>query len=301
MGDFGDFCERIELRVEPFQRRIVKGIAGPEREFVALLPRGQGKTTLLAAIALHHLTTVEGAQVYCAASSRDQARILSSQPPGSPASSTTITSPRATLNSAGARTPMSQRCSAATCEFWLPTRCDCADRRTTSRSWTRPAACASRRRGSTGRCAAMLKRPSLEAGRDLDRWCWCRQSARSPPCSHAFSAEGRWSRRGHRRARRTDGSSNGRSPKTQTSTTRRSSSANPASWITVDGLTRTARSGARSRLPPLPLQPVDEREGHWLPQAHGGHASANPSSNPAQTSGSASTSAANAARPPSSG
>ena len=41
-----------------------------------LLPRGNGKTTLLAAIALHHLLTVERAEVYCAAASREQARIL---------------------------------------------------------------------------------------------------------------------------------------------------------------------------------------------------------------------------------
>ena len=41
-----------------------------------LLPRGQGKTTLLAALALHHLTQTEGAEVYVAASSRAQASIL---------------------------------------------------------------------------------------------------------------------------------------------------------------------------------------------------------------------------------
>jgi len=74
--EFGPFCERIGLHLEPFQRRIAKAAAGPERELVALLPRGQGKTTLLAAIALHHLVTVENAAVYCAASSREQARIL---------------------------------------------------------------------------------------------------------------------------------------------------------------------------------------------------------------------------------
>src|SRR5205809_7221224 len=76
MGDFGQFCERIGLRLEPFQRRIARAVAGPEREVVIVLPRGQGKTTLLAAIALHHLLTVDGAAVYCAASSRAQARIL---------------------------------------------------------------------------------------------------------------------------------------------------------------------------------------------------------------------------------
>jgi phage terminase large subunit-like protein len=73
---FTAFCARIGLALEPFQKRIAKAVAGPERECVVLLPRGQGKTTLLAAIALHHLTSVEGAAVYCAASSREQARIL---------------------------------------------------------------------------------------------------------------------------------------------------------------------------------------------------------------------------------
>ncbi len=76
MDDFKDFCTSVGLTLEPFQRRIAKAAAGPEREFVALLPRGQGKTTLLAAIAVHHLVTTENAAVYCAASSRDQARIL---------------------------------------------------------------------------------------------------------------------------------------------------------------------------------------------------------------------------------
>jgi phage terminase large subunit-like protein len=64
------------LALEPFQKRIGKAAAGPEREFVCLLPRGQGKTTLIAALAVHHMLTVENAAVYCAAASRDQARIL---------------------------------------------------------------------------------------------------------------------------------------------------------------------------------------------------------------------------------
>jgi phage terminase large subunit-like protein len=76
MAVFEDFCAQIGLKLEPFQRRIAKAAAGPEREFVCLLPRGQGKTTLLAAISLHHLLTVDDAAIYCAASSRDQARIL---------------------------------------------------------------------------------------------------------------------------------------------------------------------------------------------------------------------------------
>ncbi len=73
------FCERVGLQLEPFQKLIAKAAAGHERELVVLLPRGQGKTTLLAALAVHHLLSVEDAAVYVAAASRDQARILFEQ------------------------------------------------------------------------------------------------------------------------------------------------------------------------------------------------------------------------------
>jgi phage terminase large subunit-like protein len=70
------FCRLIGLDLEPFQRRIASAVAGPERELLVSLPRGNGKTTLLAAFALHHLITVERAEIYCAAASAPQARIL---------------------------------------------------------------------------------------------------------------------------------------------------------------------------------------------------------------------------------
>jgi phage terminase large subunit-like protein len=73
VGRFAKYCG-VEL--EPFQRRITAAAAGPERELAVLIPRGNGKTMLSALIALHHLVTVESAQVYCAAASREQARIL---------------------------------------------------------------------------------------------------------------------------------------------------------------------------------------------------------------------------------
>lgn len=74
--EFGRFCEHVGLRLEPFQRRIAAAAAAPERELVVLLPRGNGKTTLTAALAVHHLATRDDAQVYCAAASRAQAAIL---------------------------------------------------------------------------------------------------------------------------------------------------------------------------------------------------------------------------------
>lgn len=49
---------------------------GPERELVVCLPRGNGKTTLLAAMSVYELLTVDSPAVYVAAASRDQARVL---------------------------------------------------------------------------------------------------------------------------------------------------------------------------------------------------------------------------------
>ena len=69
------FCELIDEPLEPFERRIARAHFGLERELVAVLPRGNLKTTLAAKIGLHHLLTVPGAAVTLGASSRDQARI----------------------------------------------------------------------------------------------------------------------------------------------------------------------------------------------------------------------------------
>lgn len=75
-ADFEAFCERVDLALEPFQKRIVRAIYGEQHELLALLPRGQGKTTLLAAIAVFELMRTERPAVYVAAASRDQARVL---------------------------------------------------------------------------------------------------------------------------------------------------------------------------------------------------------------------------------
>jgi phage terminase large subunit-like protein len=76
MTGFESFAADCGLELEPFQKRIARAVAGRERECVILLPRGQGKTALMALMALHHLTTTERARVFCAAASREQARIL---------------------------------------------------------------------------------------------------------------------------------------------------------------------------------------------------------------------------------
>jgi phage terminase large subunit-like protein len=64
------------LDLEPFQRRILLAVFGPEPEALILVARGGGKTTLMGLVVVHHLLTVEDAKVYVAASSKDQARIL---------------------------------------------------------------------------------------------------------------------------------------------------------------------------------------------------------------------------------
>lgn len=72
---FYAFCELIDEPLEPHERRIARAHFGHEREVVAVLPRGNRKTTLAALIALHHLLTVKDAAVTIGAASRDQARI----------------------------------------------------------------------------------------------------------------------------------------------------------------------------------------------------------------------------------
>src|SRR4051812_40444568 len=73
---FVRFCGRLGYGLEPFQRRIARAAFGPEPELVALLPRGNWKTTTLALLNVYPLLSVERPAAYCAASSREQARIL---------------------------------------------------------------------------------------------------------------------------------------------------------------------------------------------------------------------------------
>ena len=73
---FERFCGRLGLELEPFQKRICREVFAGRRELLILLPRGNGKTTLLAALALFLLITTEEPKIYLAASSRDQAALL---------------------------------------------------------------------------------------------------------------------------------------------------------------------------------------------------------------------------------
>ena len=64
------------LEIEPFQRLILSHVFAGRRELLVLIPRGNGKTSLFAALALFHLLSVEAPAIYCAAAGREQARLL---------------------------------------------------------------------------------------------------------------------------------------------------------------------------------------------------------------------------------
>jgi len=64
------------MALEPFQRLILGDYFAGSRETVAILPKKNGKSTLLAALALYHLLSTADAEVVVAAASREQAMIL---------------------------------------------------------------------------------------------------------------------------------------------------------------------------------------------------------------------------------
>lgn len=84
---FASWCSRLTLEndqrflLEPFQRAILADYFDGCRETLVLLPSGNGKTTLFAALALYHLIYRTGAdgghsECYIAAASRDQATLM---------------------------------------------------------------------------------------------------------------------------------------------------------------------------------------------------------------------------------
>jgi phage terminase large subunit-like protein len=88
VAHFREFCERLVLdngahwRLEPFQVEIVKPILTGTRETWAILPQGNGKTTLIAGMALYHAAYTDQPWVPIGAASRDQAAILFGQAAG---------------------------------------------------------------------------------------------------------------------------------------------------------------------------------------------------------------------------
>jgi hypothetical protein len=89
LAHFEEFCRRFlvldngkPFELEPFQRRILAGYFAGVTEVLICLPKKNGKTTLLAALAIYHLIYTANAQCYIAASAVDQARILYEQAVG---------------------------------------------------------------------------------------------------------------------------------------------------------------------------------------------------------------------------
>jgi phage terminase large subunit-like protein len=82
LREFEAFCRLLELEqgrpmaLEPFQKRVLRDYFGGTRETLVLLPKKNGKSTLLAALALFHLLSTPDAECVIAAASREQAMIL---------------------------------------------------------------------------------------------------------------------------------------------------------------------------------------------------------------------------------
>jgi phage terminase large subunit-like protein len=73
---FGEFFGLLGHDLENFQRLIVEEIFSDRRETVVLIPRGNGKSTLLAAVALWMLLRQPDGRIVIGAASRDQASVL---------------------------------------------------------------------------------------------------------------------------------------------------------------------------------------------------------------------------------
>jgi phage terminase large subunit-like protein len=85
LADFTRFCRQLKteagkpLVLRAFQRRLLGPYFRRIRETVIVLPTGNGKTTLLAALAVYHMLRVPNAQVLIVASAADQAATLFKQ------------------------------------------------------------------------------------------------------------------------------------------------------------------------------------------------------------------------------
>jgi phage terminase large subunit-like protein len=85
---FEEFCNRLKLEdgtaleLYPEQRVMLRDYFEGAQESLILIPKKNGKTTLLAALGLFHLMVTDDAACYIGAASRDQATILFEQAVG---------------------------------------------------------------------------------------------------------------------------------------------------------------------------------------------------------------------------
>jgi phage terminase large subunit-like protein len=74
---FGLFCSLLGLKLHGYEREILADyFAGTAIETVCIIPKKNGKSTLLAALALYHILMVRNAKCLIGASSRDQATLI---------------------------------------------------------------------------------------------------------------------------------------------------------------------------------------------------------------------------------
>ena len=82
LAAFAAFCGSLTVEngspmmLEPFQRTILADFFAGASETLILLPKKNGKSTLLSAVALFHLLTTDDAECVIAATSRDQASLI---------------------------------------------------------------------------------------------------------------------------------------------------------------------------------------------------------------------------------
>jgi phage terminase large subunit-like protein len=89
LDDFADFCadyltldNGAPMVVEDFQRKILGPVFDRVRETLVLLPKKNGKSTTLGALAIFHLLTTPDADCIVVAASREQAEIILRQARG---------------------------------------------------------------------------------------------------------------------------------------------------------------------------------------------------------------------------
>jgi phage terminase large subunit-like protein len=88
LDDFGLFCSQLTLDngrpmvLEDFERTILAGYFAGCRETLAIVPKKNGKSTLIGALTIWHVLFVPNAECVVAAASRDQAGILLRQAKG---------------------------------------------------------------------------------------------------------------------------------------------------------------------------------------------------------------------------
>lgn len=71
-----ELANALDFELAPFQRKVLRAAFGRERELGVVLPRGHGKSTMAALLALHTIALTPGATVAVGSTGRAQATIV---------------------------------------------------------------------------------------------------------------------------------------------------------------------------------------------------------------------------------